>query len=112
MALDNLIINQYIYDTVSDTTGVIDDDKYILFSGKYICQIGIQGLPGTKLYFNSTTYPIIIGSNGYFEISSTANIIIEKLYIDAKSMDLISKNPAAMLIVDTIEKLEENGGNN
>lgn len=80
---------------------------YTILQNKNIKQIGIQTLPGVKIYFNSTLYPIIIGNNGYFEISVDNNITISSLYIDAASRSLVASNPAAMLLIDTIEEEDE-----
>lgn len=33
-----------------------------------ITQMGIQGRPGTVLYLNNSTYPIVVGETGIYEI--------------------------------------------
>lgn len=110
-------INQYRYynlaiegiegqDKGEDSNTISSADKpnfYCILQNKNIKQIGVQSLPGIKLYFNSTEYPIIIGNNGYFEIDIDSNITITTLFIDSTSRDLIRNNPAAMLLIDTIE---------
>lgn len=67
-----------------------------------IVQLGIQALPGTKFYLNNSPYPIIIGSNGYFEIGKDLGLKIINLNFDYSSMMNIKDNNNAYLIVDIV----------
>lgn len=82
--------------------------KSTIFSDeKIIYQLGIQALPGTRFYINDAEYPIIVGTTGLFEIDLSSGMQINQLYFDETSLELISDNPSAVLIIDTIEE----GGN-
>ena len=103
--------NDSVLDIKNDTNAIIsikNDTFYELINEKNIKQIGIQSLPGSKFYFNEPKFPIIIGNTGYFEIGLDAKITIGAVYIDNDTRNLITNNPAAMIIIDTIE---EKGGN-
>lgn len=110
---DNKIIQQYRFFNYNskENYGFSNEDiknqqelnNIMLLSDKKIYQIGIQSLPGTKIYFNNSEQAIIIGNNGYFEISANSNVLISQISIAKTSLDLIDQNPAAILIIDTIE---------
>lgn len=87
--------------------GIISiDNPYrdLYFQDKIIYQLGIQAIPGTKFYINGSTEPAIIGINGYFQINQNSDFIVNTLRFDEKSIKFIEKNPAALLIIDTIEE--------
>lgn len=65
-----------------------------------IVQLGIQALPGTKFYLNSSNHPIIIGNTGIYELDILGLAEINSLQFDAKSINNISSNENAYLIVD------------
>lgn len=65
-------------------------------------QLGIQALPGTKFYLNNSNNPIIIGYTGIYELDLNGLSEITSLKIDAQSLNMISKNANAYLIVDLI----------
>jgi hypothetical protein len=67
-----------------------------------ITQLGIQALPGTKFYLNNGTTPIIIGSTGIYELDLEGLSEITNLSFDASSVESISRNNNAYLIVDVI----------
>ena len=68
-----------------------------------IVQIGIQALPGTKVYFNGNNdFPIEIGSTGIYELDVEDFTYITDVKFDASSLDAISSNNNIYLIVDTI----------
>ena len=72
------------------------------FSG-IISQLGIQTLPGTKIYVNSSTDPIIIGGTGILEIDcrqSTGSI--QQFRIDRESMQIIDSLPNGYIVIDMI----------
>lgn len=65
-------------------------------------QLGIQALPGTKFYLNNSNNPIIIGYTGIYELDLNGLSEITSLKIDAQSLNMISRNANAYLIVDII----------
>lgn len=71
-----------------------------------ITQLGIQALPGTKFYLNSTsteiTSPIIIGSTGIYELNIEGISEITNLVFDGASLNNIGENNQAYLIVDIV----------
>lgn len=68
-----------------------------------IVQLGIQSLPGTKLYLNNSLVdPIIIGSTGIYELDIDGMAEITKLQFNKESLNTISDNVNASLIVDII----------
>lgn len=94
----------YFNETSSfNTSGVT---KNTLMSGSafedYLpaCQLGIQALPGTKVYLNGNANPIIIGFTGVFSIDLSAGGNITEITVDATSLNLINDNINAFLIID------------
>ena len=78
------------------------------FEGKTpIVQLGIQSLPGTHFYLNNTNTSIIIGSTGIYELDLEGFAQIDKLSFAKDSLDLISSNPNAHLIIDIIYDEQE-----
>lgn len=67
-----------------------------------IVQLGIQALPGTKFYLNNSNHPIIIGNTGIYELDILGLAEINSLQFDSKSINNISINENAYLIVDII----------
>ena len=73
------------------------------FSGcPHILQLGIQSLPGTKFYLNNSNNPVIIGSTGIYELDLNGLSEITALSFDQKSVQAVSSNNNAFLIVDVI----------
>lgn len=73
-----------------------------------IVQLGIQALPGTKFYLNNSKEPVIIGNTGIYELDLYGSALITALSFENKSVQAISANDNAYLIVDIIyEKPEE-----
>lgn len=84
---------------------LLENKNQNIFTGdKIIYQLGIQALPGTRFFINDSDYPIVVGTTGLFEIDQDSGIQIVRLYFEEKSLDLIADNPAAILIIDTIEE--------
>lgn len=78
-----------------------------------ITQLGIQTLPGTKVYLNNALTPIYIGSTGVYELDLEGLTYITHLAFDEKSLQNIAdkdKYPSAYLIVDAICEVEEGEG--
>lgn len=70
-----------------------------------ITQLGIQAIPGTKFYVNHSTFPIVIGSTGIYELDLEGLSTITHLRFDQSSINTIANNPAAYLIIDTISEV-------
>lgn len=74
-----------------------------IFSGYLpIIQLGIQTLPGTKFYLNNSSYPVVIGSTGIYELDLKGLTQITELHFDKRSLNLINENENAYLIIDII----------
>ena len=68
-----------------------------------IQQVGIQTLPGTRVYFNGSTTPVIIGASGIYELDlRNTTAILSSLRFAASSMKIINDNPEGYLIIDLI----------
>ena len=68
-----------------------------------ILQLGIQSLPGTRFYLNNSLVdPIIIGSTGIYELDVDGLTEITHLSFHSESLETISRNPNASLIVDIV----------
>ena len=68
-----------------------------------VTQLGIQTLPGTKLYLNGSLEPIIIGGSGIFELDVTSTTaVISDFRIEQKSMEMIRDLPNGYLIIDLV----------
>lgn len=87
-----------------------------------IYQLGIQAIPGTKVYINSPNVgkPIVIGKTGIFELDLNDQSVITSLRIDKQSLQNIrdinygtsfssTLNPTteAYLLIDIIYESEE-----
>ena len=72
-----------------------------------IIQLGIQSLPGTHFYLNNANTSIKIGSTGIYELDLEGYAEITKLAFAEESLNLISENPNAYLIVDMICNKQE-----
>lgn len=77
-----------------------------LFNNLNIVQLGIQALPGTKLYLNRYNSPIIIGATGIYELNLEGLTYINGIQFDKTSLDNISNNSNAVLIIDYIYEEE------
>ncbi len=67
-----------------------------------IVQIGIQTLPGTKIYLNAHTVPVIIGATGIYELSVDGLANLTSVQFDNASLQIIENNPSAYIIIDYI----------
>lgn len=82
-----------------------DNDNLAIYPSPFktpIIQIGIQALPGTKVYFNGATFPIEVGVTGIYELDVEDFTYITEVKFDADSLNNIDSNPNTYLIVDTI----------
>lgn len=71
-----------------------------------IVQLGIQTLPGTKVYLNSHNNPIVIGATGIYELSVDGLAYLTSITFANDSLTNIAKNDQAYLIVDYIYETE------
>lgn len=67
-----------------------------------IIQLGIQTYPGVKFYLNNGETPIIVGYTGIYELNVEGIADISSLKFDGMSLNQISKNDGAYLIIDII----------
>lgn len=67
-----------------------------------IIQLGIQAPPGTKVYLNGNSFPVIIGHTGLFDLdlSNTDNYISSIAFDENSISSLIENNPSNYIIVD------------
>lgn len=65
-----------------------------------ILQLGVQALPGTKFYINSSTNPVIVGVTGVYELNLNDNTQISSLSFDSFSLEAISQCSTGGLIID------------
>lgn len=71
-----------------------------------ITQLGIQTLPGVRVYINGEG--IIVGPTGIFELDIDGISEISEIYFDGTSLEMIEDSPTAYLIIDMI--CESKGG--
>lgn len=70
---------------------------------KPITQLGIQALPGTRIYLNNgEEYPIIIGSTGIYELELEGISNITSLHFDSALINTINSGSNGYLIVDIV----------
>lgn len=67
-----------------------------------IIQLGIQTYPGVKFYLNNGETPVVVGYTGIYELNVEGVADISSLKFDATSLNQISKNDGAYLIIDII----------
>ena len=78
-----------------------DDTSFRYYAPIY--QLGIQTLPGTKIYLNQSTTPIIIGASGIYELDLTNTTgILNSIRVDPTSMSTINNLDNAYLIIDLV----------
>ncbi len=67
-----------------------------------IIQLGVQTLPGTRMYINGFTTPVIVGSTGIYELSVDGLSSITDLQFDRTSLNTIANNDNAYLLIDFV----------
>ena len=67
-----------------------------------VTQLGVQALPGTKLYLNHALEPILIGITGIYDLELNEQTQITKIQFNVDSMQMLKDNNNAYLIVDII----------
>lgn len=75
-----------------------------------ILKLGIQTLPGIKVYINDSNTPIYIGGTGIFELELNERTEINALSFGSDSLELVEKNPMASIIVDIVYDNYREGG--
>ena len=75
-----------------------------------IKKLGIQTLPGTRVYFNKSITPIVIGATGIYELdlSDNTSAILHSIRFDKTSMETIRNLANGYLLVDIL--YDEKGG--
>lgn len=71
-----------------------------------VVQLGVQTLPGTKIYLNNHTTPIIVGATGIYELSVEGLTNITDIAFDDTSLKLVQDNPNAYIIIDYVYETE------
>lgn len=106
------IVKQYRFYNDNDETR--NQPSYInrenLINGKVfdspscypILQLGIQALPGTAFYLNSSIDPVVVGFTGIYELDLDNQAEIVKLTFNKTSIDTIATNANGYLIVDVL----------
>lgn len=90
--------------SIGDNNFIISSD--IMQEIGRITHLGIQGLPGTKVYINNNREPIIIGNLGVFELDLTNYSFIWSVQFNPMSIKSIEQNRNGYLIVDVIYDTE------
>ncbi len=106
------VVKQYRFYNETDSTrnqpSTITMEK--LINGKVfnepscypILQLGIQALPGTKFYLNSSIDPVVVGFTGIYELDLENQAEIVKLTFNKKSIETINSNANGYLIIDVL----------
>lgn len=73
-----------------------------------IVQLGIQTLPGMKVYINNHTNPVVVGQTGIYELNIDGISYITDLRFDGQTLTTINnKTNNAYLIIDYIYEKED-----
>lgn len=106
------VVKQYRFyndnDTVRNQPSGINRDNLrngVIFDSPScypILQLGIQALPGTKFYLNSSIDPVVVGFTGIYELDLDNQAEIVKLTFEKKSIDAIANNANGYLIIDVL----------
>ena len=78
-------------DSRNSPTASASDYQYGSVFEKYfpISQLGIQGMPGTKIYLNGSTKPVVIGVSGIYDLDIKNGARVTGLGFDKWSLDHI-----------------------
>lgn len=71
-----------------------------------VVQLGVQTMPGTKIYLNNHTTPVIVGATGIYELSVEGLTNITDIAFDDASLQTVKNNPNAYIIIDYIYETE------
>ena len=73
-----------------------------------IVQLGVQTLPGMKIYINNHTDPIVVGQTGIYELNVDGFSYITDLKFDNATLNIINNQQSnTYLIVDYVYEKEE-----
>ena len=73
-----------------------------------IVQLGVQTLPGMKIYINNHTNPVIVGQTGIYELNVDGMSYITDLRFDGSTLKIINDNQKnTYLIVDYLYEKED-----
>lgn len=83
----------------------------LAFTNLYpITQLGVQTLPGTEIFINNHTKPIVVGQTGIYELNIQGNSNINYLKVGPTTINLINSNRQsptnAYIIIDYISERE------
>lgn len=68
-----------------------------------IVQLGIQTVPGTRIKFNHSINPVVIGYSGIYELNLEQSAgVINQFSIDYNSMQIINDLPNGFFIMDIV----------
>ena len=81
-----------------NTTNLISGDAFKEYLPLF--QLGVQTIPGTKLYLNGNVNPVIVGFTGLLAIDLSEGGSITEIKFDAASIANINDNNSAILVVD------------
>ena len=73
-----------------------------------IVQLGVQTLPGMKIYINNHTNPVIVGQTGIYELNVDGMSYITDLRFDGSTLKIIDDSKSnAYLIIDYLYEGED-----
>lgn len=82
-----------------------------LFDGISVYQLGIQGRPNTMFYLNESSFPIVLGETGIYEIDlQDRGVITGIAFIDNDAFKKY-KNGNDRLLIDIVYETSSQGGN-
>ena len=68
-----------------------------------ICQLGVQGMPGTEFYLNGATSGVIVGNTGIYELNVENLVEISGMKISKQTLDNIDNaNGNQYIIIDLL----------
>lgn len=99
----NQPISEISLETLTETGSVFFSEPGLMA----ITQLGIQTLPGVKVYLNNAKKPIIIGATGIYELDLEGISQINSIHFAEDDIKIIEENGNAYLIVDALYEVEE-----
>lgn len=68
-----------------------------------VVKLGVQAMPGTKIYLNNSIDPVIIGVTGIYELDVEDQAEIVSITVDSTSLAAIQNSDGAgFLIIDVL----------
>ena len=90
--------NKYNYPSTIKGENLVDGSAFSDYMP--LSQLGIQAPPGTKVFFNGDTIPVIIGFTGLFEVNLDYGGVVNSMAFDSASIENVQSNDSALIIVD------------